>query len=100
MKTPAPSQASRLSPEILAALPEWADPDEASEWPRRQLEGVVYKRCTVCGEHKLRTAFHRMRSMYDGRYPRCKECRREERLRKLGRLPDASRATASLNRNR
>ena len=100
MKIPVSSQASRLSPEILAALPEWADPDEASEWPRRQLEGVVYKRCTVCGEHKLRTAFHRMRSMYDGRYPRCRECRREERLRKLGRLPDASRARAGLNRNR
>ncbi|HEX3268413.1 MAG TPA: hypothetical protein VHQ98_10565, partial [Gaiellaceae bacterium] len=74
------SQASRLSPEILAALPEWADPDEASEWPRRQLEGVVYKRCTVCGEHKLRTAFHRMGSMYDGRYPRCKQCRRNQRF--------------------
>ena len=61
---------------------------------------VAYKRCSLCGEHKLRTAFHRMRSVYDGRYPRCKECRREERLRKLGRLPDASRAAASLNRNR
>jgi hypothetical protein len=28
-----------------------------------------------------------MRSMYDGRYPRCKMCRRNERLQKLGRLP-------------
>jgi hypothetical protein len=87
VKNPASSEASRLSPEILAALPEWADPDEASEWPKWQLERIVYKRCTVCGEHKLRTAFHRMRSMYDGRYPRCKGCRRNERLRKLGRLP-------------
>jgi hypothetical protein len=37
---------------------------------------IVYKRCTLCGEYKLLTAFHRMRSMYNGRYPRCKECRR------------------------
>jgi len=100
VKNPASSQASRLSPEILAALPEWVDPEDAAEWTRSHLEAVAYKRCSLCGEHKLRTAFHRMRSVYDGRYPRCKECRREERLRKLGRLPDASRATASLNRNR
>jgi hypothetical protein len=82
------SQASRLSPEILEALPEWVDPHEAAEWPQWQLERVVYKRCTLCGEHKLRTAFHRMGSMYDGRYPRCKECRRIERVRRLDRPRD------------
>jgi hypothetical protein len=87
VKDPTSSQASRLSPEILAALPEWADPDEAAEWPRRQLERVIYKRCSLCGEWRLLTDFHVMRSMYDGRYPRCKECRRNERLRKLNRLP-------------
>ena len=87
MTFPASSRASRLSPEILAALPEWVDPDEAAEWPQWQLESVVYKRCTLCGEHKLLTAFHLMRSNSDGRYPRCKECRRNERLRKLDRMP-------------
>jgi uncharacterized protein (DUF983 family) len=87
VKNPASSEASRLSPEILAALPEWVDPEDAAEWTRSHLEAVASKRCPLCGEHKLRTAFHRMRSMYDGRYPRCKECRRNERLRKLDRLP-------------
>jgi hypothetical protein len=29
-----------------------------------------------CGELKPLVAFHRMRSMVSGRYPRCKECRR------------------------
>jgi hypothetical protein len=100
VKNPLPSQPPRLSPEILEALPEWVDPEEAAEWTRSHLEAVAYKRCSLCGEHKLRTAFRRMRSMYDGRYPRCKECRREERLRKLGRLPDASRAAAGLNHSR
>jgi hypothetical protein len=47
-------------------------------------ERVVYKRCTLCGEYKLLTAFHRMRSMYNGRYPRCKECRQAQRLERLG----------------
>jgi hypothetical protein len=47
-------------------------------------ERVAYKPCTACGEHKLLRAFHRMRSMYDGRYPRCKACRRAQRLEKLG----------------
>jgi hypothetical protein len=50
----ASSQASRLAPEILAALPEWIDPAEAAEWPQWQLERAAYKRCTLCGEHKLR----------------------------------------------
>lgn len=35
-----------------------------------------YKRCSRCGELKPLVAFHRMRSMRDGRYPRCKDCRR------------------------
>ena len=87
MTFPASSQASRLSPEILAALPEWVDPDEAAEWPQWQLEGVVYKHCTACHEFKLPTDFHVMRSMYNGPYPRCKECRRNERLRELDRMP-------------
>ena len=86
MKKLAPSQTPGLSPEIVASLPEWVDPDEAAEWTRSHLEAVAYKRCSLCGEHKLRTAFHRMRSMYDGRYPRCKMCRRDERLRRLARL--------------
>jgi hypothetical protein len=48
--------------------------------------GVVYKACAGCREWKLRTEFHVMRSIYNGRYARCKECRRNERLRKPERL--------------
>lgn len=86
MKDPASSQVSRLSPEILEALPEWADPEEAAEWPQWQLNRVVHRWCNACHQHKLLTAFHLMRSNSDGRYPRCKECRRNERLRKLDRV--------------
>jgi hypothetical protein len=78
-----PSQPSRLSPEIVASLPEWVDLEEATEWTPSHLEAVAYKRCSLCGERKLRTEFHVMRSMYDGRYPRCKECRRTQRLKRL-----------------
>jgi hypothetical protein len=81
---PASSHASRLSPEILEALPEWVDPDEAAEW---QLDHVVHKWCNACHRYKLLTAFHLMRSNSDGRYPRCKECRRAQRLERLGRSP-------------
>ena len=95
---PASSQASRLSPEILAALPEWIDPDEAAEWPKWQLERAAYKRCTLCGEFKLRTAFHGMRSMYDGRYPRCKECRGAQRLERLRASPRPARAAGDSSR--
>jgi hypothetical protein len=88
VRTPAFSGPSCLLPHIVEALPEWVAADEAAEWSPRELERVVYKPCTSCREWKLRTEFHVMRSMYDGRYPRCKECRRAERLGKLGRLPD------------
>jgi len=87
VRNPAPSRPSGLSPEIVASLPEWVDPDDAERWSTRELERLAQKPCTGCGEWKLRTEFHLMRSISDGRYPRCKECRREERLRKLGRLP-------------
>jgi hypothetical protein len=87
VKKLAPRQPSGLSPEILEALPEWVDPEEAAEWPRSQLNHVVHKWCNACHQYKLLTAFHLMRSNSDGRYPRCKACRRNERLRSLGRLP-------------
>jgi hypothetical protein len=38
---PASSQASRLSPEILAALPEWVDPEDAAEGTRSHLEASL-----------------------------------------------------------
>jgi len=69
-------------------LPEWVDPEDAERWSTRELVRLAQKPCTACGEWKLRTEFHVMRSMYDGRYPRCKVCRRNERLRKLNRLRD------------
>jgi hypothetical protein len=56
-------------------------------WSARELERETSKMCTDCHERKRLTEFHLMRSMYDGRYPRCKECRRKERLRKLGKPP-------------
>ena len=87
MRIPASNAPSCLLPHIVEALPEWVDPDEAAEWSPRDLERVVYKACTGCREWKLRTEFHVMRSMYDGRYPRCKMCRRNERLRRLAKLP-------------
>jgi hypothetical protein len=87
VKSPASSAPSRLSPEILAALPKWADPERAAEWSERELESETSKMCTGCHEVKRLTEFHLMRSMYGGRYPRCKECRRNERLRGLGRVP-------------
>jgi hypothetical protein len=86
MKSATSSQNSGLPPDIRASLPEWIDPDEAETWPAWQIRHVAFKRCTSCGELKPLVAFHRMRSMVHGRYPRCKECRRDERLRKLGRL--------------
>jgi hypothetical protein len=38
---------------------------------------------SYCAELKPLVAFHRMRSMVKGRHPRCKECRRNERIRTL-----------------
>ncbi len=87
MKSPAFSPPSCLLPHIIDTLPEWADPEQANRWSARELERETSKMCTGCHERKRLTEFHVMRSMYDGRYPRCKECRRDERLRKLGRLP-------------
>jgi hypothetical protein len=81
------SPPSGLPPEILEALPEWVDPEEAAEWPPWQLNSVVHKWCNACHQYKLLTAFHLMRSNSDGRYPRCKECRRAQRLERLARSP-------------
>jgi hypothetical protein len=86
VRNPASSAPSRLSPEVLAPLPKWADPERAAGWSDRELERESSK-WTGCHERKLLTEFRVMRSMYDGRYPRCKECRRKQRLRNLGRLP-------------
>ena len=85
MKSATSSQNSGLPPDIRASLPERVDPDEAAEWPAWRLNGVVHKWCTACHRYKLLTAFHLMRSNSDGRYPRCKECRRAQRLERLGR---------------
>jgi hypothetical protein len=49
-----------------------ADAEDAATWSTRELERVVYKICTGCHRWKLRTEFHVMRSMYDGRYPAAK----------------------------
>jgi hypothetical protein len=82
MKSATSSQNSGLPPDIRASLPEWVDPDEAAEWPEWQIWHVAFKYCSCCAELKPLVAFHRMRSMVKGRYPRCKECRRNERIRK------------------
>ena len=76
-------RSAELPPEILAASPKWADPERAVEWSPRELECEISKMCTGCHERKRLSEFHVMRSVYDGRYPRCKLCRRNERLRKL-----------------
>jgi hypothetical protein len=83
VKNLAPSQPSGLSPEIVASLPEWVDPDDAETWPDWRIRHVAFKHCSSCGELKPLVAFHLMRSNSDGRYPRCKECRRKERLREI-----------------
>jgi hypothetical protein len=82
LKSATSNQSSRLSPDIRASLPEWIDPNEAETWPDWQIRHVAFKHCSRCGELKPLVAFHRMRSMVSGRYPRCKECRRIERLQK------------------
>ena len=67
-------------------MPKWADPERAAAWSERELDRETSKMCTGCHDRKRLTEYHVMRSLYDGRYPRCKECRRKERLRKLARL--------------
>ena len=82
MKSATSNQNSGLPPDIRASLPDWVDPEEAAEWPEWQIWHVAFKYCSCCAELKPLVAFHRMRSMVKGRYPRCKECRRNERIRK------------------
>jgi hypothetical protein len=83
VKNLAPNQPSRLSSEIVASLPEWVDPDDAETWPDWRIRHVAFKHVSSCGELKPLAAFHLMRSNSDGRYPRCKACRRAQRLEKL-----------------
>jgi hypothetical protein len=87
MKKPISRQTLGLSPDVRASLPDWVDPDEAEGWPDWRIRHAAFKHCSHCGELKPLVAFHRMRSMVDGRYPRCKECRRNQRLRMLNKLP-------------
>jgi hypothetical protein len=76
VKSAISSPTSGLPPDIRASLPDWVDPDEAEGWPDWQIRHVAFKHCSRCGELKPLVAFHRMRSMVSGRYPRFKECRR------------------------
>lgn len=44
----------------------------------KEIDGVIYKRCTNCGEFKiLETEFTKAKNTTDKRTPNCKECRRK-----------------------
>ncbi len=71
VRIPTSSAPSCLLPEIVEAFARMGKPGGRDQIVAARVERAVYL----------------MRSMYDGRYPRCKECRRNEHLRRLGRLP-------------
>ena len=43
--------------------------------PHKILDGVEYKRCSVCEDWKVLEEFHRLRSSPDGRYSQCRDCK-------------------------
>lgn len=53
---------------------------------------MVKKRCTKCGKKKLQSEFSKNRTRKNNLYPRCKECRSEDRhIQYIVKYPDAKR---------
>lgn len=53
-----------------------------------ELDTGQVKRCTVCGETKVRAEFHRDRSRKDGFSQRCRDCQRTRNLKFRERQPE------------